>query len=193
MKCFNHVELDAVATCQRCGKGLCHDCAAKHTPCYCDECFGAISMAAARAQVEEQHEYRAQQQDARAARNARKREALIDTNKEMIKAILFGLVAYAIGVLAVYFMGVQTGVAEAGAEHLKECIPSGFPFFFIPFGWSAITWVESKIMPNLIVPIWMVIIYNALKLSVSVIIGIPMFLVQIIKWIVGLIRASATK
>ncbi len=38
MKCFNHPEREAVATCQKCGKGLCKECAEKHTPCLCDSC-----------------------------------------------------------------------------------------------------------------------------------------------------------
>ena len=31
-------EREAVATCQKCGKGLCRECAEKHTPCLCDLC-----------------------------------------------------------------------------------------------------------------------------------------------------------
>lgn len=37
-KCFNHPDQDAVATCQKCGKGLCRECAAKYMPCMCDAC-----------------------------------------------------------------------------------------------------------------------------------------------------------
>lgn len=29
MKCFNHTEREAVATCQKCGKSLCKECAGK--------------------------------------------------------------------------------------------------------------------------------------------------------------------
>lgn len=42
MKCFNHEEREAAATCQRCGKGLCKECASKYTPCLCDDCYEAI-------------------------------------------------------------------------------------------------------------------------------------------------------
>lgn len=42
MKCFNHEDREAAATCQRCGKGLCRECASKYTPCLCDDCFEAI-------------------------------------------------------------------------------------------------------------------------------------------------------
>ena len=42
MKCFYHEDREAAATCQRCGKGLCRECAAKYTPCLCDDCYEAI-------------------------------------------------------------------------------------------------------------------------------------------------------
>ena len=42
MKCFNHEDREAVATCQHCGKALCKACASKYTPCLCDECFQAL-------------------------------------------------------------------------------------------------------------------------------------------------------
>ena len=47
MKCFNHEDREAVATCQSCGKGLCKECASKYTPCLCDECFAQIQQQAA--------------------------------------------------------------------------------------------------------------------------------------------------
>ena len=46
MKCFYHEDREAAATCQRCGKGLCRECAAKYTPCLCDECFAALQQEA---------------------------------------------------------------------------------------------------------------------------------------------------
>ena len=42
MKCFYHEDREAAATYQRCGKGLCRECAAKYTPCLCDDCYEAI-------------------------------------------------------------------------------------------------------------------------------------------------------
>lgn len=38
MKCFNHTNIDAVATCVDCGKSLCKTCASKYEPILCDEC-----------------------------------------------------------------------------------------------------------------------------------------------------------
>ncbi|MCX9158036.1 hypothetical protein OPU71_18090 [Niveibacterium sp. 24ML] len=41
MKCAQHVELDAVGTCNSCGRGLCSDCAAVFTPPLCGACASA--------------------------------------------------------------------------------------------------------------------------------------------------------
>lgn len=38
MKCAQHVDLDAVGTCNSCGKGLCPDCASVFTPPVCGDC-----------------------------------------------------------------------------------------------------------------------------------------------------------
>lgn len=39
MKCYYHPELDAVASCQHCGKHLCKECADKYSPILCDDCY----------------------------------------------------------------------------------------------------------------------------------------------------------
>lgn len=38
MKCAQHFELDAVGTCNACGKGLCPECASIFTPPVCGSC-----------------------------------------------------------------------------------------------------------------------------------------------------------
>ena len=38
MKCAGHVELDAVGTCNTCGKGLCPECVSIFTPPLCNNC-----------------------------------------------------------------------------------------------------------------------------------------------------------
>jgi hypothetical protein len=38
MKCAGHVDLDAVGTCNICGKGLCPECASTFTPPLCGGC-----------------------------------------------------------------------------------------------------------------------------------------------------------
>ena len=42
MKCFYHEERDAVATCQKCGKSLCKECASKYKPIICEDCFREV-------------------------------------------------------------------------------------------------------------------------------------------------------
>ena len=41
MKCFNHTDVEAVATCVDCGKSLCKECASKYEPILCDSCAAA--------------------------------------------------------------------------------------------------------------------------------------------------------
>ena len=42
MKCYNHPEREAVASCQNCGKALCKECADKYQPCLCDDCYKVL-------------------------------------------------------------------------------------------------------------------------------------------------------
>ena len=72
MKCFNHIELEAVATCQRCGKGLCRECAAKYSPCYCDECYTAVVAEAEERSRAILIEARCEKRQLQNERNARK-------------------------------------------------------------------------------------------------------------------------
>ena len=81
MKCFNHPEREAVATCQKCGKGLCRECAEKYTPCMCESCA-----------VQTQ---RAKQQQALRKEEERKQKyknALVDTRSEFIGTCVIGIV-----------------------------------------------------------------------------------------------------
>lgn len=39
MKCFNHIDLDATATCQECGKGLCINCSSRFNVILCEGCL----------------------------------------------------------------------------------------------------------------------------------------------------------
>ena len=71
MKCYNHNEIDAVATCSRCGKSLCKECADKYRPILCDDCYQEIL------------------QENEQAKN----DALIDTESEWIKSLIFGVIS----------------------------------------------------------------------------------------------------
>src|SRR5438046_1217177 len=39
MKCFNHNAVDATATCQDCGKGLCVECSSRFDTILCEPCL----------------------------------------------------------------------------------------------------------------------------------------------------------
>ncbi len=81
MKCFHHSEQDAVATCQKCGKGLCRKCAEEYTPCLCDSCAVLI-------QQEEQQKVKNREDQ----RRQKYQSALVDTCNEFIKTVLIGIV-----------------------------------------------------------------------------------------------------
>ena len=89
MKCFNHTEREAVATCQKCGKGLCRECAEKYTPCMCDAC-------AARTRQEKKQ----QAQNKEDQRRQKYKDALIDTRSEFIKTAVIGVL---VGILFVWW------------------------------------------------------------------------------------------
>ena len=90
MKCFNHPEREAVATCQKCGKGLCKECAEKHTPCLCDSCA-----------VQIQRDQQQQAQNKEEQRKQKYKNALVDTRSEFIRTTVIGIV---VGILCVWFM-----------------------------------------------------------------------------------------
>ena len=80
MKCFNHTEREAVATCQKCGKGLCRECAEKYTPCMCDTCAAQI-----------QRDQQKQAQSKEDQRTQKYKDALVDTRSEFIKTSVIGI------------------------------------------------------------------------------------------------------
>ena len=77
MKCFYHTDREAVATCQRCGKALCRECAAKYNPCLCDECKSILDAADRQAESDKRQKYL---------------DALVDTRSEFIRACIAGVV-----------------------------------------------------------------------------------------------------
>ena len=162
MKCFNHPEREAVATCQRCGKGLCRECAGKYTPCMCDTCAAQIRQN--------------QQQQAQAKEDSRKakyKAALVDTRSEFIKTAVLGAV---FGIGAVVFM-----MTEGGGDTLFGYLLLLVLGFCIPFGWKFLTYLQSFF------PIWIIgnfafwFCYCVFKAFFSAIVGIPAMIYQIIK------------
>ena len=151
MKCFYHSDLEAVATCQRCGKGLCHECAEKHSPCMCDDCARVVEEEREAKIISEENEKKQKYLD-----------ALIDTKKEFIKACVIG---------AAVMLCLR--IPEAG--------PINLFLFFIPFGWKLLTYLQSMAPIFLVGNIFFWIVWIVMKAILSIIIGIPAFIYQLIK------------
>ena len=162
MKCFNHPERDAVATCQKCGKGLCRDCAEKYTPCMCDSCA---------AQVQKNRQQQAKNREDQ--RKQKYRDALVDTRSEFIKTTVIGIV---VGIILVWFMK---------SEHADSTFADCAIYFFLgvcaPFGWKILTYLQSFFPLSLFGTFWFWIIYGIVKLAVSMLVGIPAFIYQLVK------------
>jgi uncharacterized Tic20 family protein len=164
MKCFNHPDIDAVATCQKCGKGLCRECAEKHTPCLCDSCAEQIQRDKQR-QAENKEEQKKQKY----------KDALVDTRSEFIKTTLIGAV---IGLLLVWFMKGQHSDLGFG-----ECVMYFCFGICIPFGWKLLTYLQSFIPISLLGTFWFWFIYVIVKAVISIFIGFPAFIYQLVKTI----------
>lgn len=165
MKCFNHPEVDAVATCKKCGKGLCHDCAAKYTPCMCDSCA--------------QQEQREKQQRAEKKEEDQKqkyRDALVDTRSEFIKTALIGVL---IGAIWVFYNWKKYGATWTAGDYVGQFIIC----IFIPYGWKFLTYLQSFIPLRIFGSFLFWIIYVGVKACLSVLIGIPAFIFQLVKTI----------
>ena len=160
MKCFYHETVDAVATCQSCGKALCKQCASLYNPCTCDECVQLNEI-----EYEEQRE-------------RDKKNALIDTNLEFLFATIKGVVC------AIILTFIFTSINGTPTPFIMSVM-----FFFVPFGWALITFIEQFI-PIFFLSGLLFIFYIVFKLAFSIFLGIPCFLYQIIKYIVKLAKAD---
>ena len=167
MKCFNHTEKEAVATCQKCGKGLCRECAEKYTPCMCDSCAAQVQ--------------RSKQEQAKNKEEQRKQKyknALVDSRSEFIVTTAIGIL---VGIILAWYMSTNS----------HRNIDTGFVdymgWFFIgicvPFGWKLLTYMQSFFPLSIFGTLWFWIIYGAIKLVLSMIIGIPAFIFQLVKTI----------
>lgn len=164
MKCFNHTEREAVATCQKCGKGLCRECAEKHTPCLCDTCAAQI-----------QQDQRQQDQSKEERRKQKYKEALVDTRSEFIKTVIGGIF---VGILLVWFMKSEYPDLTAAM-----CAYYFFIGICVPFGWKILTYLQSFFPLSIFGTFWFWIIYGVIKLGLSMFIGIPAFIYQLVKTI----------
>lgn len=155
MKCFNHENCEAVAYCQNCGKGLCKECAEKHVPCLCDDCYKIL-------QERNEQEKLSQEEE----RRMRYRNSLVNTRSEFVKTSIIGLVLALIMV-----SGSRDG----------NRLWWFFVCFTVPFGWNLLTYVQSFFSISLFGTIGFWMIWIIIKFIFSAIIGIPSFIYQTIK------------
>lgn len=174
MKCFNHPEMEAVATCQKCGKGLCRECAEKYTPCMCDPCA---------AQVKRNQQQQAQNKEEQ--RKQKYRDALVDTRSEFITTTVIGIL---VGVLLVWFMK-----SEHAELSFADCAGYFFLGICVPFGWKFLTYLQSFFPLSIFGTFWFWIIYGVVKLALSMIVGIPAFFYQLVKTIFTQIKINRLK
>ncbi|MCX4323099.1 MAG: hypothetical protein OSJ59_09060 [Lachnospiraceae bacterium] len=168
MKCFNHTEREAVATCQKCGKGLCKECAEKYTPCMCDTCAE---------QTRKNQQQQAQNKEEQ--RKQKYKDALVDTRGEFIKTAVIGIVVASIWIWYSYHN--QQGLHEDYG--LGDWFGMFFVAFCIPFGWKVLTYLQSFIPISIFGTWWFWIIYTAVKACLSALVGIPAFFYQLVKTI----------
>ena len=169
MKCFNHPEMEAVATCQKCGKGLCRECAEKYTPCMCDPC-------AAQAK-------RSQQQQAQNKEEQRKQKyknALVDTRCEFIGTAVIGIL---VGIFGVWFMTQSEYGHPEDLHTFFDYIMLFFVWFCVPFGWKFLTYLQSFFPLSIFGTFLFWIIYGVVKVGLSMLVGIPAFIFQLVKTI----------
>ena len=164
MKCFNHTEREAVATCQKCGKGLCKECAEKHTPCLCDTCA---------AQIQQDRQQQAQTKEEQ--RKEKYKAALVDTRSEFIKTAVIGI---AVGVFFAWYYSTRKWAGGFGDIVGQFCIA-----FCIPFGWKFLTYLQSFFPVSLFGTFYFWFIYIVVKVVLSLFVGIPAFIYQLVKTI----------
>ena len=162
MNCYYHEDRVAVGTCQACGKTLCKECAGKHTPCLCGECFDTLqqSLSEEKAQA--------------------KRDALIDTHAEFVSAVLQGLAGAVV-------LTMLCGLLNDG--NIMQMAPMGIAFFFVPFGWAVLTYIEQW-LPVFLMDGIIFLFYIIIKFILSIFLGVPCFLYQTIKYVYRLVKHS---
>lgn len=167
MKCFNHPEREAVATCQKCGKGLCKECAEKYTPCMCDPCA-----------AQDKRERQQQAQSKEEKRKQKYRDALVDSRSEFITTTAIGIL---VGIIFVWFMTKSDYAPDENS--FADCVGYFFLGICVPFGWKILTYLQSFFPLSIIGTFWFWIIYGVVKLFLSMIVGIPAFFFQLVKTI----------
>lgn len=151
MKCFYHGNLDAVATCQRCGKGLCHECAGRYSPCMCNDCAEIL--------IAEQEEMVVLEEETKRQKYL---DALIDTKKEFFKACIYGVL------VVLCFKMPELGWGNG-------------LLFFVPFGWKLLTYLQSMTSIFLVGNLAFWVAWLLFKVVLSIFVGVPAFFYQLVR------------
>lgn len=176
MKCFNHEDREAVASCQKCGKGLCKECASKYTPCLCEECYTALQQQAAR--------------QTQAAADDRKRKyvaSLTNIRGEFFKTCLYGVLL--IGVIYVLSLIGHSNMNE----FVKNLKVAGFYVFCIPFGWRLIGAFKGNLPLAFLNNSGAIIGFYGIQIILSFLLGIPAFIYMFVKMILAQRKLSKEK
>lgn len=129
-----------------------------------------------------------QQQQAQNKEEQRKqkyRDALVDTRSEFIKTTVIGIL---VGIFFVWYMK---------SEYTELTFADSAGYFFIgicvPFGWKLLTYLQSFFPLFIFGTFWFWMIYGVVKLALSMFIGIPAFLYQLVKTILTQRKISKLK
>ena len=168
MKCFNHEDREAVASCQKCGKGLCKECASKYTPCMCDDCYNALQRQAA--------------QQARTAEENRKKKyvaSLTHTRGEFFKTCLYGVLLC--GFLFAFCLFGDTPIKTI-INHFKVAAPF---LFCIPFGWRLMGGLKQEMPVILVNNTWAMVAFYGVQIALAFVLGIPAFIYMFVRMVLA--------
>ena len=156
MKCYYHHDRDAVATCTRCGKGLCAECADLFDPCLCIDCFNYAEDAKI------MDEAFAKEREERAIIEYRN-----NAKRQFITLSAIGLfVAF-----AAYCLMFRVGATGSYKYTTLALLVS----FCAPFGWEVLTEASNYFFADreYVVALWFAAFCSILKIVFSFAFGIP--------------------
>ena len=167
MKCYYHNDREATAMCRRCGKGLCTECASKHTPCMCDDCFTAVRIEESeRAVALEEERIESINQDITANQD--------EWRRYIVTGILFGFLIMFMVVMPI--PGEYSFTAQQMIADIPRAILGFVIGFFARFGWKAMGVLQQKWNIVVLANPFAMFLWLALKLELSMIIGLPSFI-----------------
>lgn len=169
MGCFEHPEKTVVATCSKCGKFMCRECAEKYESKYCESCEKE------RISIEKATK---EKQEAELKHKAKDIKEL--TKKELIGVIIKS----SIGAILGFAMGINEGILSALAiAYMFAGIPWGWKFtqgFVSEASWWAV-WFNNG---------WLMFFGVILKFALAILIGAVAMPIGIIKAIINFNKAK---